>query len=142
MIFIRVLFLAVVFVTLAQMTYAESWIDFHTEKWSRKSGKSGRKLLFSNHYFYDAESIKRSSSGDVTLWIKVISDNDKYYVKKGAPQSETVYRNVHLWCSLKRYEVIQIDTDTDGANELLSEEIKNGSYYEGLFNAVCSVKAQ
>jgi len=80
----------------------------------------------------------KTSAGDVTLWIKVVSDNDRYYVKKGAPQSEAVYRKIHVWCALKRYEVIQEDSETDGPNELLSEEIVNGSYYERLYKAVCS----
>jgi len=130
---------AIAIVSLSTLVHAESWIDFHTEKWSRKAEMSGKKLLFSNRYFYDAESMVKTSAGDVTLWIKVISANDKYYVKKGVPQSEVVYRKVHVWCALKRYEVIQTDTAADGPNELLSEEIRSGSYYERLYKAVCNV---
>ena len=115
----------------------EDWIDFHTEKWSRTSGKLSRKLNFANSYFYDAASIVRTAPGDITLWIKEISENDRYYVKKGAPKRETVFRKVHIWCTLKRYEVLQADTGEEGANELLSEEIKAGSYYEMLNKAVC-----
>lgn len=130
-------FLAVTAVVFSATVYAENWIEFHTEKWSRRSGKTGKQLLFSNRYSYDAESLVKSSSGDFTLWVKEVSDNDRHYVKKGAPQSETVFRKVHVWCTLKRYEVIQEDTDEDGANELLSEEIKAGSYYEKLHKTVC-----
>jgi hypothetical protein len=134
---LRVIFLAVTLVTVSVTVYAENWIDFHTENWSRKSGKTGKKLHFSNRYSYDVESLVTSSSGDITLWVKEVSDNDRHYVKKGAPQSETVFRKVHVWCRLKRYEVIQVDSEEEGANELLSEEIKAGSYYEKLHKTVC-----
>jgi len=120
------------------MVQAENWIDFHTEKWSRKAELSGTKLRFSNRNIYDAESMVKTPAGDLTLWIKVVSVNDKYYVKKGAPRSESVYRKIHVWCALKRYEVIQADSDADGPNELLSEEIMNGSYYERLYKTVCN----
>jgi len=140
-IILRVFFGAAVIISFATTVYSENWIDFHTEKWSRKSVKTGKALLFSNLYFYDAESLVKTSSGDVTLWIKVISDNDRFYVKKGAPQSEAVYRKVHVWCALKRYEVLQGDTDTDGPTEVLSEEVKSGSYYEKLYKSVCNLKA-
>jgi len=135
---LRVYFIAIASVSLSTMAHAENWIGFHTEKWSRKAELSSKKLLFSNHYYYDAESMVKTSAGDVTLWIKVVSDNDKYYVKKGAPKSEVVYRKIHVWCALKRYEVIQADTDSDGPNELLSEEITNGSYYERLYKTICN----
>jgi hypothetical protein len=137
----RVSFLVVAIVMLSTLAHAEKWIDFHTEKWSRTSGKLNMKLMFANRYSYDAESIVRTASGDITLWIKEVSENDRYYVKKGAPRSETVFRKVHVWCRLQRYEVIQGDTDEDGANELLSEAIKAGSYYEKLHRAVCTLSA-
>jgi hypothetical protein len=138
---LRVSFLAVAIVLLSALAHAENWIDFHTEKWSRKSSKTGKKLLFKNHYLYDAESMVRTASNDITLWIQEISDNDRYYVNKGAPQSETVFRKVHVWCTLKRYEVLQADTFEEGANELLSEEIKVGSYYERLHETVCKTNS-
>jgi len=137
-IMLRAYFIALAVVSLSTLVHAENWVDFHTEKWNRKSDLSSKKLIFSNRYYYDAESMVKTSAGDVTLWIKVVSDNDRYYVKKGAPQSEAVYRKIHVWCALKRYEVIQEDSETDGPNELLSEEIVNGSYYERLYKAVCS----
>ena len=133
----RVFIVTIAIVSLPAFAYAENWINFHTEKWSRTSGKLSRKLNFTNRYFYDAASIVRTVSGDITLWIKEISENDRYYVKKGAPKSEIVFRKVHVWCTLKRYEVLQADTEEEGANDLLSEEIKAGSYYEMLHKAVC-----
>jgi len=135
----RVFIVAIVIVSLPAFAHAETWINFHAEKWSRTSGKLGKKLNFANRYFYDAASIVITAPGDITLWIKEISENDRYYVKKGAPKSETVFRKVHVWCALKRYEVIQADTEEEGANELLSEEIKAGSYYEMLHKAVCKL---
>lgn len=130
-------FTAIAIVFLPLMAYAENWIEFHQEKWSQKSGKLNKKLTFLNRYYYDAESLVTPPSGDITLWVKEVSDNDKYYVKKGNPQSETLFRQVHLWCKTKRYEVIQADLDDGGANESMSEEIKSGSYCESLHNSVC-----
>jgi len=135
---LRACFIAVSIVMLSTSAYAENWIDFHTEKWKRKSGKTSEKLLFCNRYYYDADSLVKTASGNVTLWVKVISDNDKFYVKKGVPLSEAVYQKVHIWCALKRYEVLQADINTDGPTEVLSEEIKNGSYYEKLYKSVCN----
>jgi hypothetical protein len=139
---VRIFLVTLTVAGLATGARGEEWIDFHTEKWSRASGKLGRKLHFSNRYSYDAASIIRTGSGDLTLWIREISDNDSYYVKKGAPKNETVFRRVHVWCKLKRYEVLQADTFTEGANELLSEEITAGSYYERLHAAVCRLNAR
>lgn len=139
---LKVYCVAIAIVTLPVLAQAENWVEFHTEKWSRTSGKLSKKLYFSNRYSYDAESLVKGSSGDITLWVKEISANDRYYVKKGSPQSETVFRKIHLWCRLKRYEVIQVDSDEDGANELLSEEIKAGSYYERLYQAVCTTNTR
>jgi hypothetical protein len=134
---IRSYFAALAIVFLPLSVYAENWIEFHQEKWSQKSGKQNKKLTFFNRYYYDAESLAATASGDITLWTKEVSDNDKYYVKKGTPKSETLFRQVHLWCKMKRYEVIQADSGDGGANESMSEEIKSGSYYESLHKAVC-----
>lgn len=136
---LKIYLLAVMIILLPLLSYAENWIEFHTEKWNQKSGKVKKKLNFSDRYYYDSETMVRLPSGDITLWVKEISDNDKYYVKKGAPQNETLYRQVHLWCSLKRYQIIQADVE-DGANETMSEEIKPGSYYEKLYKVVCEWK--
>ncbi len=135
-------FIFIVIVFLPLMVYAENWIEFHQEKWSQKSGKLNKKLTFFNRYYYDAESLVTTPSGNITLWIKEISDNDKYYVKKGTPQSETLFRQVHLWCKMKRYEIIQAEVDYGGANESMSEEIKSGSFYESLHRAVCKLNSQ
>ena len=133
---VRRFFPALLIVFMPLSSFAESWIEFHNEKWSNKSGKLKKKLTFSNRYYYDAGSVVRTPAGDMTLWVKEISDNDRYYVKKGVPQSETLFRQVHLWCKLKRYQIIQADVD-DGANETMSEEIAAGSYYDKLYKAVC-----
>jgi len=134
----RVFIVTIAITSLPAFVHAENWINFHTEKWSRTSEKLSRKLNFANSYFYDAASMVRTAPGDMTLWIKEVSENDRYYVKKGAPKSESVFRKVHVWCTLKRYEVLQADSGEEGANELLSEEIKAGSYYEMLHKAVCT----
>jgi len=42
-----------------------------------------KKLNFKNRYYYDVDSLKMSSSGDVDVWVKEISMNDRYYVGKG-----------------------------------------------------------
>lgn len=137
---LRLFFLTFAMVSLSTLAYGENWIEFHTEKWSKKSGKSGKKLNFSSSYYYDADTVARAPSGDLTLWVKETDSNDKYYVKKGEPQSESLFRQIRFWCRLKRYEVIQADTDDGGANELMSEEIKSGSYYESLYKTVCERK--
>jgi hypothetical protein len=94
-------------------------------------------LLYANRYYYDAESRVIAPSGDMTLWIKETSYNDKLYVRRGAPENETVFRRVHLWCAKKKYEILHADTDDDRPNELISEKILPGSYYERLHQAVC-----
>lgn len=137
---LRLFLIAAVLVSLPALVNAENWVEFHTEKWSQKSGKLRKKLSFTNRYYYDDSSLVKTASGDLTLWVKEVADNDKYYVKKGNPESETLFRQVHLWCKLKRYEVIQADIDDGGANESMSEEIKSGSYYERLYKAVCGGK--
>lgn len=137
---LRLFFLTIAMVALSSLAYGENWIEFHTEKWSQKSGKNGKKLNFSNSYSYDADSIARAPSGNLTLWVKETASNDKHYIKNGAPQSETLFRQIRFWCRLKRYEVIQADTDDGGVNELMSEDIKSGSYYESLYRTVCERK--
>ena len=134
----RVFIVAIAIVSLPAFAHAENWIKFHTESWSRTSGTLNRKLTFVNSYSFDAASMARTAPGDITLWIKEISENDRFYVTKGAPKRETVFRKVHVWCTLKRYEVLQADMGEERANELLSEEIKAGTYYEMLHKAVCT----
>ncbi|NVN98203.1 MAG: hypothetical protein HXX17_02690 [Geobacteraceae bacterium] len=109
-------------------------MEFHKEKWTQKSGKSGKKLICSNRYFYDSESLVKSKSGNITLCVKEISES---FANKKSAEGETLYRQVYLWCKLKRYEVMQSETDGDDMNESMSEEIKPGTYYEKLHQAVC-----
>jgi len=134
----RGLCLTVFIVSFPSLALAETWIEFHTEQWSQKSGKQKKKLRYTNRYFYDAASRVTSQSGEVTLWVKEIAYNDTLYVKKSDPESETVYRMVHLWCSAGLYQVLQADTDEGRPNEVLSETIKPGSYYDRLQQAVCN----
>jgi len=124
-------------VALPVMAFAENWIEFHQEKWSHKSGKLNRKLKFSNRYYYDAQSLVKTSSGDVNLWVKEVADNDSYYVRSGNPQSETIFRKIHLWCGVKKYEILQADEEDIVLNELIGEEIRPESSYEKLFLAGC-----
>jgi len=131
-------FIVVVLISVVPLhCYAENWVQFHHEKWSQKSGQQNKKLNFSNRYYYDAENLVRTASGDISLWIKVVSDNDSYYVKKGSPRSETLFKQAHLWCKHKKYEIVHDDGGDTGLNESMGEEIKPGSYYEKLYNAVC-----
>src|SRR6185369_53529 len=71
---------------------AETWVEFHAEKWDFKSQKLKKKLKFKNRSYYDADSLKRSASGDVDVWVKEDSMNDRYYVGKGVPSSEAITR--------------------------------------------------
>lgn len=133
--------MAVCFISLPIQVQAENWIEFHTEKWSQKTGKQKKKLLYTNRYFYDAESRVTAPSGDISLWVKEISYNDTLYVRKGAPESETVFRKVHLWCNAGRYQILQADTDDGRPNEVISEAVKPGSYYDRLQKAICPPSA-
>lgn len=128
-------------VALPLMAFAENWIEFHQEKWSYRSGKLNRKLKFSNRFYYDAQSLARTSSGDVNLWVKEVSANDKYYVKGGDSDSETIFRKIHLWCGIKKYEIVQADEEDVVLNESMGEEIKPGSSYEKLYFAGCVNKS-
>lgn len=134
-----VLFSVSLIVVLAQFASAENWVEFYTEKWSQKSGRGRKKLFYSNRYYYDGDSLLKKTSGDITLSVKEVCENDRTHVKKGAVESETLFRQVHLWCKLKRYEVLQSDTDGGEANESMSEEIRSGTYYEKLYQAVCAL---
>lgn len=116
---------------------AERWVEFHKEKWTQKSGKSGKKLAFTNRYFYDPESLIKSKTGNIMLSVKEISESERSSAIKKGPESETLFRQVYLWCNLKRYEVLQSDIDVGEMNESMSEEIKSGTYYEKLHLAVC-----
>ena len=137
---LKVPLVTIMLVALPLTTFAENWVGFHREEWSQKSGKLKRKLNFSSRYYYDVESLVRTAAGDAILWVKEVSDNDKYYVKSGNPQSETTFRKVHLWCKTKKYEIIQADEESVILNESMSEEIKPDSSYEKLYYAGCAGK--
>lgn len=119
--------------------WPEQWVGFHTETWSHNSVKLKKKLHFSSHSYFDADSISRAANGDVTVWIRDISHNDRYYVGKGVAEKEVVYKQVHLRCNSGRYEVLLGDGGVPEGEETVSEEIKPGSAYEKLFKRVCSV---
>jgi len=130
-----------VFVTLFSTSVsAESWVEFHSEKWNYKSQKVKKKLNFRNRFYYDADSLKRSATGDADVWVKEISMTDRYYVGKGVPESEEILKQMHFWCGAKKYEVITPDVGSEGMNEAMGEEVKPGSLYEKLLYSACSGK--
>jgi len=131
------------FITLfSSSVSAESWVEFHSEKWNYKSQKVKKKLNFRNRFYYDADSLKKSIKGDADVWVKEVSMTDRYYVGKGVPESEEILKQMHFWCGTKKYEVISPDVDGEGMNEALGEEVKPGSLYEKLLDSVCSSKKE
>lgn len=119
---------------------AENWVEFHKERWQQKSGKGRKRLSYCNHYFYDSDSVAINPEGDVTLWVREVAENDRFYTKKGAAESEVLYRQVYLWCKNDRYQILGADGEESRANEQLSEEIRQGTYYEKLRDLVCPVR--
>jgi hypothetical protein len=116
---------------------AETWVEFHSEKWNYKSQKVKKKLNFKNRFYYEADSLKRSAAGEVDVWVKEVSMNDRYYVGKGTPSSEEILKLMHFWCAAGKYEIIVANEEDAGTNEALGEEVKTGSLYDRLFNIVC-----
>lgn len=114
----------------------ERWVEYHFETWSYQSEKLNRKLTFSNYYYFDIDSLKRNSDGDTNVRLREVSQNDRFYVGKGAPAKEAVYKEVHVRCSVKRYEVL-VEGDEAETHESMSEPITPGSMYERLFARVC-----
>ncbi len=121
---------------------AESWVEFHAEKWDYRSEKLRRKLNFKSRSYYDPDSLKRSSKGDAELWVKEVSNIDRYYVGKGNPASEVIFKKMHIWCDAAKYEIMAPDADNSGMSEAMGEEIKPGSLYDKLFQIVCSGKGE
>jgi len=119
---------------------AETWVEFHSEKWNYNSQKVKKKLNFKNRSYYDADSLKRSSAGDVDVWVKEVSMNDRFYVGKGVSSSEEILKQMHFWCAAKKYEIIVADEADEGMSEVLGEEVTPGSLYDKLFGIVCSSK--
>ncbi len=127
-------------VLLPGSAFCDKWTEFHTEKWDFKSEKLNRNLQFRNSYFYDADSMLRSKNGDVTAWVKELAENDRYYVSKGVPVQETIFRKILIRCSLNRYEILLEDEVEAEKSESMSEDIKAGTYYERLQAALCKPK--
>lgn len=136
---VAALLLAICFCGAPRQVCAEKWLKFHAESWHHSSQKLKKKLRFSNYSYYDIDSIKKSGNGDISLWIKDVSHNDKFYVGKGVPENEVVFKQVLLRCSSRKYEVMLGDDEEAGLQEMVSDEIKTGSVYEKLFKKVCAV---
>jgi len=118
--------------------HAEKWIEFHAESWSHQSKKLKRKLHFSTHSYFDADSVSRTATGDVTVWIRDISRNDRYYVQQGVPASEVVYKQILLRCRTQKYEVMLDEGSESYSKESFGEDIKSGSIYDKLYRKVCA----
>lgn len=116
----------------------EQWHEFHREKWHYKSAKLKKKLQVVNIHYYDADSLRRSDEGDVSLWVKELSKNDRYYVGKGEPAQETIYKNVRIRCPLKKYEILTEDGVEFESLDSMSEAIAPGSVYDKLHAIVCN----
>lgn len=121
---------------------AGNWVEFHAESWSHSSQKLKKQLRCSSQSFYDATNIKRDANGDVFVWTRDISRNDRFYVGKGVPEKEVVYKQVLLRCKTRKYEVILGNDSEAETQETVSEEIKSGSAYEKLYNKVCAAFRQ
>lgn len=115
---------------------AETWVDFHSERWSFYSQKLQKKLDFANRYFYDSDSVRRSGNGELRVWVKEVSDNDRFYVGKGNPQKETSFRHLHLWCSKRKFMVLMGEESVE-QDESLSEEISPGTQFAMLYDRLC-----
>lgn len=131
------LFLSATLFLAPSQVFAEKWVEFHRESWSHHSAKLKKKLHFSNYFYYDADSLSRSANGDVTVMIRDISHNDRFYVGKGIPEKEVVYKQILLKCMPRKYEVILEESDDSDAPESTGEEIITGSVYDKLFSRVC-----
>lgn len=116
---------------------AERWVEFHTESWSHYSRKLKKKLYFSTISHFDADSLSRSENGDVSVEIRDISRNDRFYVGKGIPEKEVVYKRILLRCVTRKYEVVVEDGAGTETHESVGDEIKAGSVYDKLHRKVC-----
>lgn len=136
-------FIAVILVSLLPVSAsAEKWVEFHSESWSSGSEKLGRDLLFCSRHYYDAENVKAVGNRGFLISIREISQNDRFYVDKGIPEKEAVYKQILLDCDARRYEVL-LEGDFDAAaNEASGDEIKTGSMYDKLSILVCKVKKE
>ncbi len=119
--------------------HGERWVEFHAETWSQFSQKLKKNLQFSSHSYFDDDRIRRSADGEVTVWIRDVTHNDKFYVGKGIPEKEVVYKQVVLRCMSRRYAVILGENGDVEVQETASEEVRAGSAYDKLFNRLCTV---
>jgi len=131
------LFLAASLSLLPCQALAETWVEFHRESWSHYSAKLKKKLYFSNYSYYDSDGLSRASNGDVTVMIRDISHNDRFYVGKGIPEKEVVYKQILLKCKSRKYEVILEEGDDQETPESIGEKISAGSVYDKLYKKVC-----
>jgi hypothetical protein len=118
--------------------FAEKWVEFHAESWSHVSQKLRKQIRCSSTSYYDAASIKQDVNGDVSVLTRDVSRNDRYYVGKGTPEKEVVYKQVLLRCRARKYEVLLGDDGDTETQETVSEEIRSGSVYEKLYLRVCT----
>lgn len=132
------LFLATALCLIPSQVLAEKWVEFHRESWSHYSVKLKRKLHFTNYFYYDADSLIRSANGDATVLIRDISHNDRFYVGKGIPEKEVVYKQILLKCMSRKYEVVLEDLGDSAETESAGEEIIAGSVYDKLFSRICT----
>lgn len=115
---------------------AENWVDFHSERWSFYSQKLQKKLYFKNRFFYDSDSVRSSGKDELRVWVKEISDNDRFYVGKGNPAKETSFRHLQLWCEKRRFMLIVGEAPV-AQDESLSEEISPGTQFAVLYDRLC-----
>lgn len=122
------------------MLCAEEWVEYHTAKWNYKSSTAGKKLKFRSSYSYDADSVKTTPKGDVKVWVRETTGNDRYYVGKGAAENEVLYKRLYLWCSLKNIENITDGESEGGEHQEMSDPIMTGSANEKLYLKLCMDK--
>ena len=120
--------------------FCEKWVEFYAEKWNYKSERVNKNLQFRNVYFYDADNLAVGRKGDVTVWVRELAKNDRYYVTKGVPEQETVFKNIRIKCDSKKYEILLGDGSEGEYSESTSENIKPGSCYDKLHSIICKQK--
>lgn len=124
---------------------SDNWILFHKHKFG--------------NYYYDAESIKKTSSSEINLWTKQIYNDAgrRDYIQKRRDSGSTIdgYQNLKevkglfdLNCEERKIRNLIIEEYTKRGNLLYSFEtvhpwgnIASGSIGEVLLNAVCDNKS-
>jgi hypothetical protein len=129
---------AVQICALTDDSFAEKWVEFHSESWNHASHRLNKKLRCSSKSYYDDTSLKRDANGNVSVWTRDVSLNDRFYVGKGIPEKEVVYKQILLRCKTNKYEVILGDGSDIETQETVSEEIRSGSVYEKLYRLICT----